>query len=62
MQPYEEKHLPPLVRQITVRCGASAYAKLLTRALCERCSEGRIIRLWLWRGALAEGINLHEPL
>jgi len=52
----------PLIRQLSVRVDAPTYARVLTRALCERSSEGKIIRRWLWKGALAEGIDIRKPL
>ena len=60
--PEYNDHALPLCRQITVRINAPMYARLLTRALTSRSSEGAIIRRWLWRGALAEGIDLNKPL
>ena len=52
----------PLCRQLSVRISAPMYARLVTRALTSKSSEGAIIRRWLWRGALAEGIDLNKPL
>ena len=52
----------PLRRQLSVRISAPMYARLVTRALTSKSSEGAIIRRWLWRGALAEGIDLNKPL
>lgn len=52
----------PLRRQLSVRISAPMYARLVTRALTSRSSEGAIVRRWLWRGALAEGIDLNKPL
>ena len=59
---YSELHLPPLVRTASFKMTLPCYARLVTRALCENSSEGRIIRRWLWRGAQQEGIDLNEPL
>ena len=59
---YDERHLPPLIKHTSIRMTAPMYARLITRALVERSSEGFILRRWLWKGALAEGINIHEPL
>ena len=59
---YSELHLPPLVRTASFKMTLPAYARLVTRSLCENSSEGRIIRRWMTRGATLEGINLNEPL
>ena len=59
---YSELHAPPLVKSFTFRLNACFYARLITRALCERQSEGAIVRRWMYRGALAEGIDLNKPL
>lgn len=59
---YSETTMPPLVKQTTVRITAPAYARVLSRSLVERVSEGQVMRRWLWRGALAEGIDLNSPL
>ena len=52
----------PLVKVTTVRLPAPFYAHLVIRALTSKSSEGAVIRRWLWRGALAEGIDLRRPL
>ena len=52
----------PLVRQITVRIPAPFYARLVCQTLTTKDSETAIIRRWLWRGALVEGIDLMKPL
>ena len=62
LQPYDEINQPPLVKMFSVRLPAPTYARLVTRALCERNSEGSVLRRWLWRGAMAEGIDLLKPL
>lgn len=59
---YSELHLPPLVRTASFKMTLPAYARLVTRSLCENSSEGRIIRRWMTRGAALEGISLNEPL
>jgi hypothetical protein len=52
----------PLVKHMTVRLPAPFYARIVLAALTSKNSEGHIIRRWLWRGALAEGIDLKKPL
>lgn len=62
LEEYSELHLPPLVRTASFKLTLPAYARLMTKALCEHSSEGRIIRRWLWRGAKQEGFDLNAPL
>ena len=57
-----QDHLIPLVKVKTIRLTAPMYARLAVRALCEGKSEGAIVRRWLVKGALAEGIELNKPL
>ena len=51
----------PLVKQTSLRIPATAYALLKIHSLTENKSEGHILRRWLWRGAMAEGVNLQRP-
>ena len=62
LEEYSELHLPPLVRTASFKMTLPCYARLVTRALCENSSEGRIIRRWMTRGAALEGISLNDPL
>ena len=52
----------PLRKHMTVRVSLPMYARIVTRALVERQSEGAILRRLLWRGGIAEGMDLHKPL
>ena len=52
----------PLAKHMTARVPAPFYARIVVRALTSKSSEGAVIRRWLWRGALAEGIDLRRPL
>ena len=62
LEEYSETHLPPLVRTASFKMTLPCYARLVTRALCENSSEGRIVRRWMTRGAALEGISLNDPL
>jgi hypothetical protein len=48
----------PLERSMTIRISIPTYAAITMRALCEGVGESTVVRRWMRRGALQEGINI----